>query len=250
MYPVATVLLMLTLLESWIVWQDIPRWVIPRPSSVVSSIVTDFGKLLPHAFVTTKVALVGFALSVAIALPLAVVLDASRRLELAAYPLMVASQVVPVVAVAPLLIVWFGFGLLPKALTVFIMSFFPLLIHGIVGLRSIERNQVLLASSMGAGRVKRLVHFKIPGALPNIFAGLKLGITYALIGAVIAEFVAANAGLGWVVLVSHGRLNMLELFTAVSYLALIGFILFATVHIAERRAIPWHRGFEHTERTI
>jgi NitT/TauT family transport system permease protein len=238
----------LTLLVLLIVgaWQfslsvfEVPEYMVPSPAAVLDMGIQRWSDLAQHSWVTLKEILLGFALSVVVGVPLAVVIVFSKVLERMLYPLLVASQAVPKIAIAPLFIVWVGFGTMPKVLMAFLISFFPIVIDTIVGLRSIQPEMIHLARSMGTGSLTSFVKVRLPNALPNIFGGLKIAITLAVVGAVAAEFVGADSGLGYLLVVATGQLNTPLLFAALIVLSLIGIVLFALVALAERLLLPWH----------
>jgi NitT/TauT family transport system permease protein len=156
------------------------------------------------------------------------------------YPLLVASQVIPKLAIAPLFIIWFGFGWIPKIFLVFLIAFFPIVIDSIVGFRAIEIEKLYLARSMGASRTQIFVRFRLPQALPSIFSGLKLAGTLAVIGAIVAEFVGSDTGIGHAILAANATLQTETMFAGVLYITIVGIILFLAIDLLERLMLPWH----------
>lgn len=223
-----------------VVWQiattvfDIPDYLLPPPTAIAEEMVREIGTLWSHGLVTLWEVLVGFALSVVIAIPLAILIVYSVAAERALYPLLIVSQVVPKVSVAPLFVVWLGFGVQPKVIIVFLIAFFPIVIDTIVGLRSVDEDMIDLVRSMGAGPVKTFRKIRLPAALPNIFGGLKVAITLAVVGALVAEFVGSDEGLGYLLLVATGQLNAELLFASIVFLSAMGMILFLAIEVAER----------------
>ena len=155
-------------------------------------------------------------------------------------PWLVLSQTFPKVALAPLIVVWFGLGVVPKLVITFLVAFFPVVISSVVGLRSIERDMVELAQSLRATRSQMFWHFRLPLALPNIFAGLKVAVAFSVVGAVIAEWVGANEGLGYLLLQANANLDTPLLFSVLVALTVIGLVLYYGVEAVERLAMPWH----------
>jgi NitT/TauT family transport system permease protein len=239
-YPLVTVAALLALWEAWVRVRDVPPYLMPRFSSVVDSMVTEFVPLLPDTWQTVQEIGLGFALSVVVGIPLAIAIVSSRTFEKSVYPVLVISQVVPKVAVAPLIVVWLGFGLTGKVLIAFTVAFFPIVIDTVVGLRSVEVEKFYLAQSMGASRFQLFYKIRLPQALPMMFSGLKLSATFAVIGAVVGEFVASDRGLGRVIMAASSSFNTTLLFTGVAYLTIIGLIVFFAMDVAERIALPWH----------
>jgi NitT/TauT family transport system permease protein len=218
----------------------VPVYLLPPPSIIAARLFTDWRAIALHTAVTTSEILIGFLLSIVVSIPLAALLAQSRAVERALYPVLVASQTVPKVAIAPLLVVWFGFGLAPKVVIAFLVCFFPILIDAMIGFRSTPKEVLWLARSMGTSRWKTFVHFQIPAALPNIFAGVKVASTLAIVGAVVGEFVAADKGLGYQLIVANGTMDISLSFAVLATLSILGILLFAAVDFCERLALPWH----------
>ncbi|QIE48157.1 ABC transporter permease (plasmid) [Pseudohalocynthiibacter aestuariivivens] len=219
---------------------DVPAYLLPPPSVIFSRMVSEFDEILYHTSITTIEVVVGFGLSIIVSIPLAAVLSQFRSLERALYPILVASQTIPKVAIAPLIVVWFGFGPLPKILIAFLICFFPIVVDALIGFRSTPKEVIWLARSMGASRRRIFLNFQVPGALPNIFAGLKVASTLAVVGAVVGEFVAADRGLGYQLILANGTLDVSLSFAVLVVLSLLGIALFAIVDLAERLMLPWH----------
>ena len=215
----------------------IPAYLLPGPQVVLASIRDNAAALWVQGLVTTWEIVLGFALSVLVGLPLALAIFLWQPFARAVYPLMIASQAMPKVAVAPLFLVWFGFGLLPKVLIGFLICFFPIVI---MGLNGIEREKIYLAQSMGLGRAATFFKIRLPNALPAIFSGLKIAITLAVVGAVVGEFVGGDAGLGYLLITANGNMDTALLFAGIVCLTVIGVVLFLLVELAERLLLPRH----------
>lgn len=233
-------LVLLLLWEAGVRLGDVPAYLLPPPSMVVMRIVGDYRALFMHTMVTVNEVVIGFALAIVVSIPLAALLAQFRSIERALYPILVASQTVPKVAIAPLFVVWFGFGLLPKILIAFLICFFPILIDALIGFRSTPKEVIWLARSMGASPRRIFLNFQLPAALPNIFAGLKVASTLAVVGAVVGEFVAADSGLGYQLIVANGMLDVVLSFAVLVVLSAVGIVLFALVDLVERLLLPWH----------
>lgn len=239
-YPLAAVVAAVLLWYAVVMGFDVPKYILPLPGDVYQRVVEDFRFLVWHSYITVLETLGGFALSIALGIPIAIALVASRTLDRALMPWLVLSQTFPKIALAPLIAVWFGLGILPKLLVTFLVAFFPIVISTIVGLRSVERETIELAQSMRATRLQMFWHFRIPFALPSIFAGLKVSVAFAVVGAVIAEWVGASAGLGYLLMRANGNLDTTLLFAVLAALMVIGVVLYYAVEIIERLSIPWH----------
>ena len=219
----------------------IPEFILPSPSAIVIKIVLSWQLLLWNAFVTLQEILLGFGLSVAVAIPLAIAVVYSGIFERVAFPFMVSLQTIPKVALAPILVMWLGYGILPKVMVAFLISFFPIVINSVIGMRSAEKEMIYLVQSMGAGELTTFIKIRLPKALPSIFGGLKVGMGQAVVGATVGEFIAAENGLGYLQLISQVRLDTPLLFAAVVVLSILGVLLFNIVGLVERLALPWSR---------
>jgi NitT/TauT family transport system permease protein len=220
---------------------SIPDYILPSPSVIVTKIVVSWQLLLWNAFVTFEEILLGFGLSVLVAVPLAIAVVYSGIFERVAFPFMVSLQTIPKVALAPILVMWLGYGIMPKVMVAFLISFFPIVISSVIGMRSAEREMIYLVQSMGASELTTFLKIRLPKALPSIFGGLKVGIGQAVVGATVGEFIAAESGLGYLQLISQVRLDTPLLFAAVVVLSLLGVFLFNVVGWVERLALPWSR---------
>jgi NitT/TauT family transport system permease protein len=220
---------------------SIPDYILPSPSVIAIKIISTWQLLLLNAFVTLQEILLGFGLSVLIAIPLAVAVVYSGVFERVAFPFMVSLQTIPKVALAPILVMWLGYGILPKVMVAFLISFFPIVISSVIGMRSAEREMIYLVQSMGAGELTTFLKIRLPKALPSIFGGLKVGMGQAVVGATVGEFIAAEHGLGYLQLISQVRLDTPLLFAAVVVLSLLGVLLFNAVAWIERLALPWSK---------
>ena len=218
----------------------VPVYLLPPPSTIAMRIASDFDLIATHSLVTFTEVMIGFGLSIAVSVPLAALLFQFKWLERALYPLLVASQTVPKVAIAPLLVVWFGFGIIPKVLIAFLICFFPIVIDTLIGFRSVSKEVIWLSRSMGAPPLKTFFKIQIPAALPNIFAGIKVASTLAVVGAVVGEFVGADSGLGYQLIVANGILDIQLSFAVLIVLSAMGIALFAAVDVVERLVLPWH----------
>ena len=219
----------------------VPDFVLPSPSLIIDKMISTWWLLLVNALVTAQEITLGFGLSIVLGIPLAIAVVYSRIFERVAFPFMVSLQTIPKVALAPILVMWLGYGILPKIMVAFLISFFPIVISAVVGMRATEKEMVYLVQSMGASELTTFLKIRLPKALPSIFGGLKVGIGQAVVGATVGEFIAAEQGLGYLQLISQVRLDTPLLFAAVVVLSLLGVLMFNIVAWAERLALPWNR---------
>ncbi len=238
--PVAVVIALLVLWEAGTRVLGIPVFLLPPPSAIVGAIAKHWGLLAVATGWTTLELVLGFALSIAVGIPLALMIFLWPPFARAVLPLLISSQAMPKVAVAPLLLVWFGFGLVPKVLIAFLIAFFPVVINTAVGLAAIEPEKIYLARSMGLGAMDTFFKIRLPDALPAIFAGLKISITLAVVGAVVGEFVGGDAGLGYLLMVANGSMDTQLLFAGIVCLTILGVALYLVVELTERLVIPRH----------
>jgi NitT/TauT family transport system permease protein len=229
-----------------IVWQfaivalGIPAYVLPKPGDVLTSAIRDAGGLVPAALSTASSILGGFLLATVVGVPIALLLLSSRLVERAFFPLLVGAQLVPKVALAPLLTVWLGIGRPTEIMVAFLLSFFPIVVNTMIGIKAVEIGKLHVARSMGASPIGILVKVTLPSALPSIFAGMKVASTLAVVGAIVGEFVGAREGLGNVLLTANGNFDTALMFAAILYLTVIGMLLFFALELLEHASIPWH----------
>lgn len=213
--------------------------VLPSPARVVTEGWAHRSDIAGHAWSTLQVTLVGFAVSLAVAWALAIAVDFSPWLRRALVPLFVVSQTLPIIAIAPLMIIWFGFGLLPKILVIALVTFFPVAIGLLEGFAAADREAGSLLRSMGASRWQQFRYVRLPSALPRFFTALRIGITYAVVGAVFAEYVGATSGLGIYMSTQKNSFRTDLVLAAVIVTAALSLALYALTFVAERLIAPW-----------
>ena len=218
----------------------LPEYLLPGPEPVLGALAQNIRTLAAQSLWTAGTVLAGFLVAAAVAIPLAMLIVISPVLERLLYPPMVATQSIPKIALAPLFIVWFGFGVAPKVAVAFLIAFFPIVIDTIVGLRSIDPAMIQLARSMGAPPRRIFLKLRLPHALPMIFGGLKVASALAVVGALTGEFVGSDRGLGYLLVQASGNLNTALLFATLVILSAMAMAFFYMVEMLERIAIPWH----------
>lgn len=235
------------LLGLLLVWEaaargfGLPIWLLPAPSDVGAAMAKWSGTLPLHFAVTLYETLAGFAASILIGVPLAVAIVSSTWLQATLWPVLLLFQSVPKVAVAPLLLLWVGYGEAPKIIVVFLVAFFPIVVNAAAGLQSAPPAMLDLARSLGATRLQLFLKVRLRAALPSIFVGLRVAVTFAVIGAVIGEFVGAERGLGYLILVSGAQSQTPLAFAAMVLLTAMSVGLYYAVEAAERLIVPWAR---------
>ncbi|HEV2784360.1 MAG TPA: ABC transporter permease [Actinophytocola sp.] len=218
----------------------LPQYLLPTPGQVWDKTIEEWPALLENTSVTLYETVIGFVLASVLGLATAILIVYSSTMEKTLYPIVLFAQVIPKIAIAPLLIAWWGTGLGPKITLAVLIAFFPVVISGVTGLRSTDPELLDLSATMGAGRWKTFRKIRFPNALPHLMAGEKVAVTLAVVGAVVGEFVGADAGLGRVLLQANGNLDGALLFADLILMSLIGIVLFVLVEIAEALLIPWH----------
>jgi NitT/TauT family transport system permease protein len=214
--------------------------VLPAPSAVWEEFWNGPMWYMNHAYYTLIVTLGGFGLALAVGVGLAVLIVESRLMEQTVYALIVGLNSVPKVAVAPLFVIWLGTGVEPKIAIGFLIAVFAIVIDAVLGLKSVPPDILDLAKALRGGRLATLWRIRFPCALPSLFAGMKVAISLALVGAIVGEFVSSQRGLGYVILAAQGTFDTARVFAAIMVLAVMGVVLFWIVARAERLAIPWH----------
>jgi putative hydroxymethylpyrimidine transport system permease protein len=243
--PLAVILILLGLWELAAQWDwisnalNIQDFLVPAPSDIASSLWEDRSLLADDTWVTLREVLLGFLCALAAGLAFAVVLHLSDTLRRAFYPLLVASQTIPPVAIAPILVVWFGFGLGPKVLLIALVCFFPVTVNTLDGLRSVDPQLITMMRTLGASRLQILGRVELPSALPFFFSGTKIAIAVAVIGAVFAEWAGASSGLGHQILIASSNLLTARMFAAITLLSVMAIALFGLVALIERKVITW-----------
>ena len=238
-----TVLFVIAFLLFWefaVVVFRIPRYILPSLSSVIRQFIKNFDLIWEYTLVTGYETLVGFAIAVAIGVPLSMLTAFSRLLRQTFYPFAVALEMVPKIAFAPIFVTWFGFGFIPKMIIVFLVCFFPILLNGILGFTSLSQEMVYFSRSTGANQLRMFWKIRLPAALPELFVGLKGAAVNASVGATISEWIGGDAGLGYYIQIATGQLRMDLAFAIIFMLTLLGLLVFYIVQLVEKRMIPWH----------
>lgn len=214
-------------------------FLVPAPSEIATSLWEDRSLLADNAWVTVREVFAGFAAALLAGVGLAAALHLSPVLRRALYPLVVASQTVPIVVVAPIFVVWFGFGIGPKIAIVALVCFFPIVVNGLDGLATADPDQRKLMRSLGAGRLRTFAELEAPTALPFVLSGAKVAVAVAVIGAVFGEWAGSTSGTGHLILLDNGQLEVARLFASVFILSVIAIALFGLLSLAERRIAWW-----------
>lgn len=237
--PAITFVIVLVVWEFAVDLFEIPIYIMPPPSTFLRRVFEDYALLGDHLSRTAYEVLVGFILATVVSIPLGFMIASSKFLERTLYPIIVFIQLTPKIAIAPLFIVWFGFGIFPKVLITFLLCFFPTLVASLTGFNALDERVLYLTRSMGASRWQTFRYVRIPSAMPYIFSGLKVSIVFASTGAIVGEFVGANKGLGYLLLRGTSYLDTSLIFAVLVVLAIMGLVFSYAVQFLERIAMPW-----------
>ena len=219
----------------------VPSYLLPSPAAVVRALVGDWHLLAGHALTSLAEAGLGLAAGVALGFAAAVCMDRFEVLYRAFYPLVVVTQTIPTVAIAPLLVLWFGYGMAPKVVLIVVATFFPITVGLLEGLRSVDPDEIALMRSMGATRLQIMRHVKLPAALPQFFSGLKISAAYAIVGAVIAEWLGGFSGLGVYMTRVRKAYSFDKMFAVIVLISALSLALMWAVDALRRAVMPWER---------
>jgi ABC-type nitrate/sulfonate/bicarbonate transport system permease component len=218
---------------------NLENYLVPSPAEIASSLWENRGLLAENAWVTLREMLAGILCALAVGLGVAVVMHRWELLRHAAYPLVVASQTIPIVVIAPILVVWLGYGITPKVVIIALICFFPITVSALDGLRSVDPEAVKLMRTLDASRWGRFRRVEAPAALPSVFTGTKIAVVLAPIGAVFGEWVGSSSGLGHLILTDNAQLEVAREFATVAVLAAMALALMGLAALAERRVVTW-----------
>jgi ABC-type nitrate/sulfonate/bicarbonate transport system permease component len=214
---------------------------LPSPADVVMAFINDFSLLMSHAKTTLSEAFLGLSVGIFIGFVVAVIMDRFKVAYKAIYPVLVITQTVPTVAIAPLLVLWMGYGILPKIMLIVITSFFPITIGLLDGFRSTDTDALNLMRAMGASRMQRFIHIKLPSSLSHFFAGLRISVSYSVIGAVVAEWLGGFSGLGVYMTRVRKSYSFDKMFAVIFFISIISLLLVLGVTFIQRATMPWER---------
>ncbi|WP_051231704.1 ABC transporter permease [Kaistia adipata] len=247
--PTLTFIAIIAVWQAGVTWAGTPAYILPSPSRIWQALWAGGGSIFYHSGVTMVEAVAGFLLGSMMGVILGTVFAYSRLVTRSLMPFIIAANTIPVVAIAPIIILWFGNGLVSKIAVTAFLSFFPLALNMMKGLQSYDRTVMQVFHVAAATDVQRFLKMRLPSSLPYVFVGLKLNVTFSVIGAIVAEFVQADRGLGFVIMAAYRTLNMPRLWAAMLMSAVIGIVFFAIVALLERWLIPWHSSIRDDAKT-
>ena len=239
--PIIAIALLLLIWQLLSVSNVIPAYMMPSPAKVFSALIEDFPILCQHGGTTLSEALIGMLIGISISFFLAIIMDICTPIKNALYPLLVVSQTIPAIAIAPLLLLWFGYGIMPKILLIVITTFFPITVSLLEGFANADKDSLMLVRSMGGNIFTEFIHIKLPGALGYFFSGLKISVTYSIIGAVISEWLGGTSGLGVYMTRVRKSFAYDKMFAVIIYIAAISLLLLLLVTFIKWLLMPWER---------
>ena len=232
------------------IWQisidkwKIPQYILPSPKEIIITLVDIFPSITKHIYATLYEALVGFIISILVALVLAILMDNVKLIKKCLYPILVVSQTIPIIAIAPLFVIWFGFGLLPKIIVVVLVCFFPIVISLIDGLESVDKDMINLLKTMGASKFQIFTLVKLPASTVNFFSGLRIAATYSIMGAVIGEWLGGDKGLGVYMIRAKNSYALDKVFAVIIVIVMLSMALFGLLYLLQHFFTPWSRSKE------
>jgi len=227
------------------IWEGIsrlnilPQFILPSPSKILISLILNFKAMQSHILITLYETLVGFTISIFLSVTISIIMDAIMSVRRTLYPLLVISQTIPIIILAPLFIIWFGYGYLPKIIIVILICFFPITISLLQGLVTVDKDFIDLMRSMGAGKYQIYRLVKIPSAMPNFFAGLKIAATYSIMGATIGEWVGGKHGLGVYMIRAKQSFATDKVFAAIIIITILSILFLKIIEFIEKKYMPW-----------
>ena len=237
--PILFTLSLLGIWEIIINIGKIEKFIMPAPSDILKSLIENFTEMIPHIIVTLYESMAGFLIAIVLALILAIIMDLMPLVKKAIYPVFIISQTVPVIALAPLFIIWFGFGALPKIIVVVIICFFPIVISNCDGLENVDKDLINHFKLMGASKLKSFFHLKLPFGIINFFSGLRIAATYSIMGAVIGEWLGGDKGLGVYMTRARSVYALDKMFAAIVIIVIMSMGIFYIIGKIEKLSTPW-----------
>lgn len=229
------------------IWQiaidkwKVPQYILPSPKDIIITLAKVVPNITEHIYATLYAALIGFIISIIVALILAILMDNVKIIKKCIYPILVVSQTIPIIALAPLFVIWFGFGILPKIIVVILVCFFPIVISLIDGLDSVDTDMVNLLKTMGASKFQIFTMVKLPASTVNFFSGLRIAATYSIMGAVIGEWLGGDKGLGVYMIRAKNSYALDKVFAVIIIIVLLSMGLFGLLYLLQYYFTPWSR---------
>lgn len=238
--PIVLILILLIIWEFIVNIGGIEKYILPAPTDVIKVLIKDFRTMIPHISATLYEGMVGFLIAIVLSIILAVIMDMVPLIKRSLYPVLVISQTIPTVALAPLFIIWFGFGALPKIIVVVIVCFFPIVISIVDGLEGVDKDLINHFKLMGASKLNVFLHLKLPYGMINFFSGMRIAATYSIMGAVIGEWLGGDKGLGVYMTRARSAYALDKMFASIVIIVAISMGIFLLVSFMEKVFTPWN----------
>ena len=238
--PIIFIIILLSIWEVVVRAGGIEKYIMPAPTDVINVLSSDFKTMIPHILATLYEGFVGFIIAIGLSIILAIIMDMVPLIKKALYPVLVISQTIPTIALAPLFIIWFGFGALPKIIVVVIVCFFPIVISIVDGLEAVDRDLINHFKLMGASKLNIFIHLKLPYGMINFFSGMRIAATYSIMGAVIGEWLGGDKGLGVYMTRARSAYSLDKMFAAIVVIVIISMAIFILVSVMEKVFTPWN----------
>lgn len=239
--PIIALVILVGIWQALSVSGVMPSFMMPSPGDTMKAFIKDFDVLVHHGQTTLHEAFLGLLIGVGISFVIAILMDLCKPIKHGLYPLLVVSQTIPSVAIAPILLLWFGYGTLPKIILIVITTFFPITVSLLDGFASTDEDELKLMKSMGAGVIKQYIHIKLPGSLGYFFSGMKIAVSYSIVGAVISEWLGGTRGLGVYMTRTRKSFSYDRMFAVILFIALVSLLLMLIVNIIKWLVMPWER---------
>ncbi|BBH23277.1 ABC transporter permease [Paenibacillus baekrokdamisoli] len=239
LYPILTLLFVVVLWQLIVTLGHVPLYILPSPLDTVDAFIGDFGAIAGHVGITMYESMLGFTLSIALAFILGILMDSFTIVKKSLYPILIVSQTIPTIAITPLLIVWFGFGLLPKILIIVMVCFFPICISLVDGFEKVDKDYLNLFHSYKASKLQTFVHLKLPYAMVNFFSGLKIAATYMIMAAIIGEWQGGTKGIGVYMVRTKNAYALDKVFAAILVIVIISVVFISLINFIAKKTTHW-----------
>ncbi|WP_141430718.1 ABC transporter permease [Bacillus sp. 03113] len=238
-YPITTIILLLVVWQFVVVFWHIPKFILPSPIKVIQALMVNFPVILDHTEVTLLESVIGFNISILLAFLLSILMDNYPIIKKSIYPLMIVSQTVPTIAITPIIMIWFGFGMLPKVLLIVLVCFFPIAVSLVDGFEKVDREYMNLFKTMKANKLQTFLHLKLPYAMVHFFSGLKIAATYMVMTTIISEWQGGVKGIGVYMVRAKSAYALDQLFASILVIVIISLIFIYLVELCSKKVTHW-----------
>ncbi|OBR95706.1 putative aliphatic sulfonates transport permease protein SsuC [Clostridium ragsdalei P11] len=238
-YPIATIVIVVLIWQLTINFAHVPQYIIPSPLDILKTLVSDFQNIMENTETTLYESFIGFFISIIFSFILAIIMDSFEIVRKSIYPILLISQTIPTIAIAPLFIIWFGFGVLPKIIVVVMVCFFPIVVSLVDGFEKVDRDYINLFSTMKASRLQTFYHLKLPYAMVNFFSGLKIAATYMIMSAIIGEWLGGDNGIGVYMVRAKNAYQLDKVFASILVIVIVSIIIIYIIDFIGKKIIHW-----------